>query len=177
MVYYIWDNSYYEILNGKELCIDNQIPFDIPSNWAWARLGSICNFGECQNAEDKDIPINSWILDLEHIEKETGILLSKKRKDNLKIKSTKHKFEVNDVLYSKLCPYLNKVIIADESGYCTSEILPLKFDVNIISKYTQIYLISLLFVNYAISCSYGVKMPRLGTKDGKLALVPIPPIE
>jgi restriction endonuclease S subunit len=33
-----------------------------------------------------------------------------------------------------------------------------------------------LFVGYATQCSYGVKMPRLGTQDGKNALVPIPPL-
>ena len=31
------DNSHYEKLNGVERCIDDEIPFDIPENWAWAR--------------------------------------------------------------------------------------------------------------------------------------------
>lgn len=33
------DNSYYEkFQNGKEVCIDNEIPFEIPQSWAWCRL-------------------------------------------------------------------------------------------------------------------------------------------
>ena len=34
---------------------------------------------------------------------------------------------------------------------------------------------STFFVEYTIQCSYGVKMPRVGTEDGKNALFPIPP--
>jgi type I restriction enzyme S subunit len=32
------DNSYYEVINGRENCIDNEIPFIIPKNWIWIRL-------------------------------------------------------------------------------------------------------------------------------------------
>ena len=35
------DNSHYEKLNGIERCIDDEIPFEIPENWCWCRLGSI----------------------------------------------------------------------------------------------------------------------------------------
>ena len=36
------DNSHYEKRRGEEVCIDNEIPFDIPHSWRWARLKSIC---------------------------------------------------------------------------------------------------------------------------------------
>ena len=35
------DNSHYEKLNGKEICIDDEIPFEIPETWAWTRWGSL----------------------------------------------------------------------------------------------------------------------------------------
>jgi type I restriction enzyme S subunit len=38
------DNSYYELRNDKVLCIDDEIPFEIPDNWAWCRLYSITNY-------------------------------------------------------------------------------------------------------------------------------------
>lgn len=85
-------------------------------------------------------------------------------------------FKCGDVLYGKLRVYLNKVIVADEDGYCTSEILPLDFGKNIFSKYAQIVLMSPMFVSYANQNSYGTKMPRLGTKAGQLALFPLPPL-
>ena len=37
------DNCHYEKFNGKEaVCIDEEIPFDIPENWQWTKLGRIC---------------------------------------------------------------------------------------------------------------------------------------
>ncbi len=39
------DNSYYEKVCGETICIDNELPFEIPKNWMWARLGSIGNWG------------------------------------------------------------------------------------------------------------------------------------
>ena len=35
------DNSHYEKLDGIERCIDDEIPFEIPSNWKWTRFGQI----------------------------------------------------------------------------------------------------------------------------------------
>ena len=90
-------------------------------------------------------------------------------------KSDKHPFEKGNVLYSKLRPYLNKVIIADEDGVCTSEILAFDFT-PIFNRYAQVYLMSPFFVEHAMSDAYGVKMPRLGSKQGNAALMPIPPI-
>ena len=73
--------------------------------------------------------------------------------------------------------YLNKVVLADEDGYCTSEILPLDFQENIIPQYARYYLMSPTFLQYTNKCSYGVKMPRLGTVDGKKAIITIPPLD
>ena len=39
-VIYRRDNSHYEKLNGIERCIDDEIPFEIPDNWSWSRIGS-----------------------------------------------------------------------------------------------------------------------------------------
>ena len=36
------DKSHYEEINGIERCIDDEIPFEIPDNWAWCRLENIC---------------------------------------------------------------------------------------------------------------------------------------
>lgn len=79
------------------------------------------------------------------------------------------------ILYSKLRPYLNKVVIADEDGVCSSEILPLSFP-ELDNEYAQLILMEPGFVEYAKDCSYGVKMPRLGTGDARYWLVAIPPL-
>ena len=37
------DNSHYEIVDGVERCIDEELPFEIPESWAWARFGTVIN--------------------------------------------------------------------------------------------------------------------------------------
>ena len=165
-------------LAGSNPCdiTEDEIPFDIPENWCWCRLGEIVPFGVCQNAEPQEINDEDWILDLEDIEKDSGKILSFKTKKEVDSKSTKHIFKKGFVLYSKLRPYLNKCVIAPKEGFCTSEILPLDFGDMIYNKYAQLYLMSPFFVDYTNSLSFGVKMPRLGTEDGKKALFPLPPL-
>ena len=171
------DNSHYEkFADGTVKCIDDEIPFEIPQSWCWVRLGSIIDFSKSSSVKPNEIAPDAWILDLEDIEKDTGVLLAKKRMKDIQSKSDKHIFYSGNVLYSKLRPYLNKVIIADENGYCTSEILAFDFGM-ILNKYAQIYLMSPYFVDYAMSDAYGVKMPRLGSKQGNNALMPLPPFK
>ena len=155
---------------------EDEIPFEIPESWCWCRLGEIVPFGVCQNAEPQEINDEDWILDLKDIEKDSGKILSFKTKKEVDSKSTKHIFKKGFVLYSKLRPYLNKCVIAPKDGFCTSEILPLDFGDMIYNKYAQLYLMSPFFVDYTNSLSFGVKMPRLGTEDGRKALFPLPPL-
>ena len=35
------DNSHYEKRGSEEVCIDEELPFDIPSSWEWCRIGSL----------------------------------------------------------------------------------------------------------------------------------------
>ena len=35
--------SYYEKIGEEVTCIDDEIPFEIPNNWCWCRLGSLFN--------------------------------------------------------------------------------------------------------------------------------------
>ncbi len=156
---------------------EEEISFEVPESWCWCRLGDLVPFGQCENAEPNEIEDDAWILDLEDIEKDSGRILQFKTKKEVDSKSTKHIFKKGYVLYSKLRPYLNKCVIAPKDGYCTSEILPLNFGKLINNKFAQTFLMSPYFVDYTDSLSFGVKMPRLGTEDGKKALVPLPPLE
>ena len=158
-------------------CIEDEIPFELPDGWAWARLGVICPYGENKAVSADLIDETSWILDLEDIEKETGVIKKYATKSERNSVSNKYSFYKGQLLYSKLRPYLNKVVIAPKDGYCTTEILPLTFYGNIYSPYMQLFIMSPTFLTYVNMISYGVKMPRLGTNDGKNAIIAIPPIK
>ncbi len=158
-------------------CIEDEIPFELPDSWAWTRFRVFCPYGDCEKFETSEIPYDAWVLDLEDIEKNTGKILAYATKLERNSISSKHRFYKGQVLYSKLRPYLNKVVIAPKDGYCTSEILPLKLYDQIQPKYIQLFLMSGTFLSYVNMISYGVKMPRLGTEDGRKALIALPPFK
>ena len=170
------DNRHYEQIGSEVRDITDEIPFEIPNNWCWVRLGSIINYGETKALTYSECNKSLWILDLEDIEKDTSRILCKNRIKDKPFKSTKKTFIKGDVLYSKLRPYLNKVVVADEDGVCTSEILPFRIYYGIIPEYLQCCLKSHYFYEYVNQLTYGVKMPRLGTEDGKKGLIPLPPL-
>ncbi len=171
------DNSYYLRTDKLIESLDDWHFDELPYNWSLCCFGEICDYGNCINVDSSSIAESAWILDLEDIEKDTGIVLKKIKKSERNAASKKHLFHKGQVLYSKLRPYLNKVVLADEDGYCTSEILPLDFSEIIVPEYARYFLMSPTFLRYANKCSYGVKMPRLGTTDGKKAILSLPPIE
>ena len=170
-------NSYYLKTGELVESLEDWAFEELPDSWSVCCLGELCDYGNCTNVNTTDIADSAWILDLEDIEKDSGVILQKVRQDERNAGSTKHRFHKGQVLYSKLRPYLNKVVLADEDGYCTSEILPLEFERNIHPQYARYFLMSQTFLRYANKCSYGVKMPRLGTADGKKAIISVPPVK
>ena len=169
------DNCYYEkFADGTKNEVE--VPFELPDSWAWTRLGTICDYGKSRNASVDELNDETWVLDLEDIEKDTGRILKFVTLGTRNSLSTKHVFKKGDILYSKLRPYLNKVVIAPKAGVCTSEILPLDFNGILINEYAQCLLMSSYFLATVNLVTYGVKMPRLGTDDAKKMLLPVPPL-
>ena len=54
-IIYRRDNSHYEKLDGVERCIDDEIPYDIPLNWAWCRIKNIFNLQAGKNIQASQI--------------------------------------------------------------------------------------------------------------------------
>ena len=102
-----------------------------------------------------------WLLNLDMIESESGQIIKKIYVSKKDIGSSTTTFDNTTVLYSKLRPYLNKVVIPDESGYATTELVVLKPNPDILNKeYLAALLRSDEFVSYAKSLSDGSRMPR-----------------
>jgi restriction endonuclease S subunit len=144
--------------------------------WETVKLGDVCEYGKCKTVKNSDIPDEAWVLDLEDIEKDTGKLLQRTLKTDKNTTSVRHSFKKGDVLYSKLRTYLNKVLVADLDGFCTTEIIPIDFKGKVIPEFARYVLMSSEFLDYTAQCGYGVKMPRLGTNDAKKAPFPLPPL-
>ena len=171
------DNTPYEKIGDEVRSLSDEVPFDIPDSWEWVRLGNISSYAETKqkvNATSADPSI--WGLDLEDIEK-GGRLLEHKTVGERKAVGDKTVFTKGDVLYSKLRPYLLKILVAPDDGICTPEIVPFRVYGGIDPNYIVNYLKSPYVDNLINSITYGVKMPRVGTETMTSLLVPVPPLE
>jgi type I restriction enzyme S subunit len=156
---------------------ESNVPHQLPSCWQWISLGEVINYNSGQKVSPSEIPKDAWLLDLEDIEKDTSKIIQRLTAKERESKSTKAKFGKEDVLYGKLRPYLNKVVVADADGFCTTEIVPLRIYYGISPKYLMYALKRPDFLSYVNSKTYGVKMPRLGTNDARSAPFPLPPLD
>ena len=171
-------SSYYEkmLATGEVKCIDEEVPFEIPQGWEWCRLGEISTYAQTKrkiNASNADTQL--WGLDLEDIEK-GGRLLNIKTVGERKAIGDKTIFNRGDILYSKLRPYLLKILVAPEGGICTPEIIPFTCYGNICKDYIVSFLKSPYVDDYINSATFGVKMPRVSTETMTSLLVPLPPL-
>ena len=171
-------SSYYEkfIATEEVKCIDEEVPFEIPKGWEWCRLGEISTYAQTKrkiNASNADSQL--WGLDLEDIEK-GGRLLNIKTVGERKAIGDKTVFNCGDILYSKLRPYLLKILVAPEGGICTPEIIPFTCYGNICKDYIVSFLKSPYVDDYINSATFGVKMPRVSTETMTSLLVPLPPL-
>ena len=156
----------------------DEIPFDIPETWKWVRLGDVTTYSQPK----EKVPVNKthnslWTLDLEDIEKESGKIIRFVNAHDRIIKGEKVVFHAGNILYSKLRPYLKKILIAPADGICSSEIVPFYSYQGVLSQYL-VYFLKTSYVDFLVtSASYGVKMPRVNTETMLNLLIPLPPLE
>ncbi|MCF7838031.1 MAG: restriction endonuclease subunit S [Candidatus Marinimicrobia bacterium] len=155
---------------------DQSTPFPIPAHWRWCTLSEAADCRASAKVSPSAIANAAWVLDLEDIDGTTGQVIQFATFAERHSLSTKAAFEPGDVLYGKLRPYLNKVVIAPKAGFCTTEIIPLRPMKCLSPEFLRLYLRSQTFLRYAAQKNYGMKMPRLGTKDLESAEIPLPPL-
>ncbi|MBR4218970.1 MAG: restriction endonuclease subunit S [Bacteroidales bacterium] len=98
-------------------------------------------------------------IGLEHIE--SGVYYSSQYGDAKDVIADSFIFQKGDLLYGKLRPYLDKCIIADFDGICSTEILVYDTKPNTSKEYMLNVMHSKSFLDYIVDKSFGTKMPRV----------------
>ena len=173
------DNRHYEKIGLEAKDITEEIPFEIPENWEWVRLGSVVyNHGQ-KTPDNNFVYIDISSIDNSHQQlsgKET--ILTPKQAPSRARKIIKK----GDIIYSTVRPYLHNTCIIDKD-FSLEPIASTGFAVlsvfyGIDNKFLFYYLISSSFDAYANDSenSKGVVYPAINDNRLYKALIPIPPL-
>ena len=182
------DNKYYEKSGEDTICIDDEIPFDIPVNWAWVRLDDICSFIH-RGKSPKYSLIKKYPVVAQKCNQWSGFSIEKaKFIEPQSISSYKEEYILQDedlmwnstglgtlgrmaIYYKRQNPY--ELAVADSH---VTVIRPYKQYV--VSKYLYYYFASNTVQSVIEDKSDGsTKQKELSTKTVKSYLVPLPPME
>ena len=129
-----------------------------------------------ESASNHKLTGTVWNLNLDMIESGTGLLIEKVYIPHESLNSVVP-FDEENVLYSKLRPYLNKVIIPAAKGYATTELVPLRPDTTLLNmKFLSYILRSEQFVAFANGIATGTKMPRIPMAELRKFNCILPPL-
>ena len=166
-------NVYQKIIDGCKLVIDNYKPsIHIDKLWEFTNLGDIFeNITQTIKPDDIDVRSTKYI-GLEHIQKETGLLISNFDSTFSEIKSNKNIFKKGDILYAKLRPNLNKVLLVDFDGICSTDILVLRPKDFISTGFYHSIFLSNWFNKEVLRGISGAQLPR--TKFSFISEIKVP---
>jgi type I restriction enzyme S subunit len=143
---------------------------DLPAHWELRALKYSADFiQEKLDSKPEDLPY----IGLEHIESETGNLAKDEAVDDVSSKVVH--FKEGDVLFGKLRPYLAKVLLADERGVGTTELVPMRPVNDVDERFLAYQLLSKGFIDVVDAQTYGARMPRVSPDqlaEQKIALPP-----
>lgn len=141
-------------------------------------------FSELAKIDTKMVdPKTSKYIDLLHIgpdviERETGKFLPAKTAREEGVKSGKYLFDESHILYTKIRPYLQKVVMPDFKGICSADVYPiLPIRGAATKEFLWAVLISPAYVAYFNGLSDRANIPKINMKEMNAYQCMAPPIE
>lgn len=151
---------------------DDEVHFDLPSNWAWTRVGNICAIkGELVRPED--FPSLRQIAP-DCIEKGTGRLTDNRTVKDSGVKGPNSRFFAGQIVYSKIRPSLSKAVLVDFDGLCSADMYPI--DAFISPEFLLKEILSEVFLEQVRVAENRIKMPKLNQESLTSFVLPIPPL-
>ena len=152
-------------------------PFTNPKGWEKVQLNELLSIVSGQIHPQEQPYADMLHIGGENIESNTGYLSGLQTPRELSLKSGKYLFQPGDVLYCKIRPYLNKVVMPDFKGVCSSDIYSLRVnDSKLDSNYLVYLLRSKYFLNYAKKHSSRTNIPKINRSALLQFSFPYPPI-
>ena len=151
----------------------SQLDFDnLPEGWATPSLLEVIRpiTEKIEPHTRPDVPY----LSLEHLESNTNRIIGHGVASD--VKSTKSVFHPGDVLYGKLRPYLNKVVIPDREGICSTDILVFRPPTGLMSQWLMWFLSLPDVVQFATDHQKGLNLPRISFGELATLKLPLPPL-
>ena len=141
--------------------------------WETKRLGDFTMIRN-QKVLPANVPSDTPCVELDHIGQGSGRLLG--CSTAYLSTSSKYRFNVGDVLFGRLRPYLRKFWLADRVGLCTTEIWPLVIDPrHAVSGFLHALVQSDRLIE-AACISYGTHMPRADWNVMRNLDICLPPV-
>ena len=141
----------------------------IPKGWKVNKLKYICHeYGKTSLMH----PENNKYIGLENVISYSDVINTT---DTEYTESIQKVCKKGALLFSKLRPYLAKVIIAPFDGYCTNEFLEFDYFYGDM-RFLKHCLRNPKFINEVDNTTYGVKMPRTNTGIVLNQYIPLPPL-
>ena len=148
----------------------NNINF--PKHWKNVQLKEIASLRRESIQPENDLCLN--YVGLEHID--SGESQLKRWGNASEVKSTKNRFYPDDILYGKLRAYLDKVVIAEMEGICSTDILVVTANSKTISRFLVYLLHTQPLIRHAVATSTGVNHPRTSWNSLGEFILALPPL-
>lgn len=137
----------------------------IPKAWEIATLVSRISFPQGQ-VDPKLEPYCTWTLIApDHIESGTGTLLARITALQQGAISGKYMCEPNDVIYSKIRPYLRKAVLATERGLCSADMYPLRPNEGVDPRFLLAVVLCQSFTRFASAVSMRSGFPKINREE------------
>lgn len=148
------------------------VPYRLPNGWEWVRF-FVVNIVRSELVSAKYFPSENQIAP-DSIGKGDGRLLVHRTVIQSGAIGPNNRFYEGQILYSKIRPSLNKVVIAPYNGLCSADMYPIETYVN--SEYMLQTMLSEVFVAQVRLVENRIKMPKLNLESLGQFIIPLPPL-
>ena len=174
------DNSHYEKRGSEEVCIDDEIPFEIPENWCWSRLSSLCKSivdGDHQAPPQTVSGIPFIVISnvsAGKIDFTNTRFVSQVYYDNLPESRIPHR---NDILFTVTGSYGIVIPVDVDNLFCFQRHIALLKPLEIATDFLVTWLSTPIVCEQCKNYATGTAQKTVGLNSLKNILIPVPPIK